>query len=105
MSGAAVDVATSDEILAEQKAAANPRAPLTTNTGLDARAWYRGKSTTIGDTRKVAEQLTSQTISQADTLKADAARNLLLTSIATLILLLVLLISAVLARPLRTATR
>ena len=56
-------------------------------------------STTIGDTREVAGQLTGQITDRADTLKSDASRSLLLTSIATLVLLLALLISAVLARP------
>ena len=58
-------------------------------------------STTIDDTRQVTGHLVSQVSSQADTLKSNATRNLLLTSTAALILLLVLLISAVLARPLR----
>jgi hypothetical protein len=57
-------------------------------------------STTIGDTRKVADQLDGQITVRANTLKANATKSLLLTSIATLILL-VLLISAVLARRLR----
>ncbi len=58
-------------------------------------------STTIGDTRKVADQLAGQITDQANTLKSNATKSLLLTSIATLVLLLLLLISAVLARPLR----
>jgi nitrate/nitrite sensing protein/HAAS domain-containing protein len=101
VSGATVDVTGSAEILAEQTAAASPSAPLTGNAGLDAGRWYRGMSTTIGDTRKVTGQLAAQVSAQADTLKSNATRNLLLTSTATLILLLVLLISAALARPLR----
>jgi hypothetical protein len=56
-------------------------------------------STKISDTRTVAGQLTSQITDRANTLKSDATRSLLLTSIATLVLLLVLLISAALARP------
>jgi hypothetical protein len=51
--------------------------------------------------RTVTGQLTGQITSRANTLKSDATRSLLLTSIATLVLLLVLLISAVLARPTR----
>jgi hypothetical protein len=98
VAGPAVDRAGAQEALA----VASPSAPLTTNTGLDAAAWYDNMSTTIGDTREVTGQLASQISSQADTLKSDAAKSLLLTSIATLILLLVLLITAVLARPLRT---
>jgi hypothetical protein len=100
VSGAAVDIASSSEILAEQQAAARPSVPLTRN-GLDAGTWYRDMSTTIDDTRKVTGRLDSQLSSQADTERSHATRNLLFSGIATLILLLVLLISAVLARPLR----
>jgi hypothetical protein len=60
VSGQLVDIATSDGILAEQRAATSPRKPLTGETGLDAATWYRDKSTTIRDTRKVTGQLTSQ---------------------------------------------
>jgi hypothetical protein len=100
VSGAAVDIASSSEILAEQQAAARPSVPLTRD-GLDAGTWYRNMSTTIDDTRKVTGRLDSQLSSQADTARSHATRNLLFSGIATLILLLVLLISAVLARPLR----
>jgi len=55
-------------------------------------------STTIADMREVAGQLAGQVTGQADTLKSNATRSLLLTSIATLARLLVLLTSAVLAR-------
>ena len=58
-------------------------------------------STTVGDTRKVAGQAVDQLISRANTLKSNATKSLLLTSIVTL-LLLVLLLSTALARPLRT---
>jgi len=101
VSGAVVDQAAEQEALAEQAAAASPSAPLTRNTGLDAATWYADMSTTIGDTRKVADQLAGQITDQANTLKSNATKSLLLTSIATLVLLLLLLISAVLARPLR----
>jgi hypothetical protein len=57
-------------------------------------------STTIGDTRKVAGQVAGQITGQASTLKSNAAKSLLLTSTA-LVLLLVLLTSAMLACPLR----
>ena len=100
MSGAAVDIASSSEILAEQQAATRPSVPLTRD-GLDAGTWNRDMSTTIDDTRKVTGRLDSQLSSQADTARSRATRNLLFSGIATLILLLVLLISAVLARPLR----
>jgi hypothetical protein len=62
---------------------------------LTASRWYSDTSTTISDTLKVTGQLTGR----ANTLKSDATRSLLLTSTATLIVLLVLLISAALARP------
>jgi hypothetical protein len=96
VSGRLVDVAAASEILAEQEAADHPPAPL---TGTDAATWYREMSTTVGDTRKVTGQLTGQISGRANTLKSDAAKNLLLISIATGILLFLLLISAVLARP------
>jgi len=100
VAGAAVNRAAAQETLAEQEAAASPSAPLTRNTELDAVMWYGDMSTTIGDTRKVADQLDGQITVRANTLKANATKSLLLTSIATLVLLM-LLISAVLARPLR----
>ena len=100
VSGEAVDFATSNKIQAEQQAAANPSAPLTRKTGLDAATWYGEMSTTIGDTRKVADQAVGQITGRANTLKSNATKSLLLTSVVTL-LLLVLLISTALARPLR----
>jgi hypothetical protein len=113
VSGAAVDLAASWEDLAERNAAANPPAPLTGITGLDAATWYGATSTTLGDTRKIAGQLAGQITVRADTLKSNATKSLLLTSIVTLLLLLllvllllvllllVLLILTALARPLR----
>lgn len=98
--GPAVDNAAVQEAQAEQEAAASPRAPLTRNPGLDAALWYGNTNTTIGDTRKVADQLARQITDRANTLKANAAKSLLLTSSAALVLLLVLLISAVLAHSL-----
>jgi hypothetical protein len=99
VSGPAVDRASAQETLAEAAATAKPSAPLARNTGLDAATWYANMSTTIGDTRKVADQLSGQVTARANTLKANAAKALLLTIILTL-LLLVLLISTALARPL-----
>jgi hypothetical protein len=96
VSGRLVDVAAASEILAEQQAADHSPAPV---TGTDAATWYRDMSITVGDTRKVTGQLTSQISGRANTLKSDAAKNLLLISIATGILLFLLLISALLARP------
>jgi Nitrate and nitrite sensing len=101
VSGMEVDVAASMEIQAEQAAAERPSAPLRPDSGLDAAVWYRDMSTTIDDTRQVTGHLVSQVSSQAGTSRSHATRNLLLSGIATLIVLLVLLISAVLARPLR----
>lgn len=98
--GTAMDAAAAQEAAAEQAAATSPSAPLTRNTGLDAAAWASDMSATIGDTRKVADQLADQITGRADTLKANAAKSLLFTSIATAALLLVLLISALLARSL-----
>ena len=74
------------------------------NTGLDAATWYGDMSTTIGDTRKVTGQLAGQITVRADTLKSNATRSLLLTSIVTL-LLLVLLISAAAGRSLTRPPR
>jgi Nitrate and nitrite sensing/HAAS len=101
VSGNEVDVAASTEIQVEQVAAARPSAPLTPNIGMDAAEWYRDKSTTIDDTRQVTGHLVSQVSGQADTARSRATRDLLFSGIATLIVLLVLVISAVLARPLR----
>jgi hypothetical protein len=94
VSGAAVDRATALEILAEQSAATHPSAPLTGQAGLDAGTWYPEMTTTIADTRVVTGHLVGQLSGQADALKSDAIRNLLLTSMVTLLLLLVLLTSA-----------
>jgi hypothetical protein len=99
VAGLAVDRATAQEILAESAAAGRPPAPLTRNAGLDAATWYGDMSTTIGDTRTVAGQLADQITGQANTLKSNEAKTLLLTSTAAPALLLVLLICAVLARP------
>src|SRR5581483_10263479 len=95
VAGPAVDEAAAQESLAEAAATARPSKLLTANTGLDATAWYRDMSITIGDTRRVTGRLAGQVTGQADTLKSNAAKSLLLTSIA-LVLLLVLLTTAVL---------
>jgi hypothetical protein len=100
VSGPQVDSAATQQILAEAIGTSARATPLTAHgSGLTATRWYGDMSTTIGDTRKVAGQLTGQITDRANTLKSDANRRLLLTVIATLVLLLVLLISAVLARP------
>jgi hypothetical protein len=69
----------------------SPSASLTRKAGLNAATWYGDSSTTIADMRTVARQLVDQITGRADTLKSDATRSLLLTSIATLALLLLLL--------------
>jgi hypothetical protein len=90
VSGPQVDAAAAQEQLAEALGNSAHATPLTAHgSGLTASRWYAGMSTTIGDTRKVAGQLTSQITGRANTLKSDATRSLLLTSIATLVLLLV----------------
>jgi Nitrate and nitrite sensing len=100
VSGTPQSAAAFQEQLAQQIAAQNPAAPLTAHgSGLNAQSWYTSQSAAIDATRTVTGQLTGQTTSRAGTLKSDATRSLLLTSIATLVLLLALLISAVLARP------
>jgi hypothetical protein len=100
VSGPAVDRASMQETLAEAAATAKPSAPLTRNTGLDAATWYGNMSTTIDDTRQVADQAAGQITVRADTLKSNATRRLLLTSIITLLILVLLFLTA-LARPLR----
>ena len=97
VAGAAVNHAAAQETLAMYEAGASPSAPLNRNAGLDAVTWYGDMSTTIGDTRQVVGQLAGQITGQANTLKSNAAKSLLLTS-ATLALLLMLLISAVAAK-------
>jgi len=100
VSGAQVDAAAAREQLAEALGTPPHATPLTAHGGgLTASRWYGEMSTKISDTRTVAGQLTSQITDRANTLKSDATRSLPLTSIATLVLLLVLLISAALARP------
>ncbi len=63
-------------------------------------------STTIGGTRKVANQLVGQVTARAGALRSHATRRLVLTSIVTLgLLLLVLLISAAVGRSLTRPPR
>jgi hypothetical protein len=100
VSGSAVDSASVQETLAEAAATAKPSAPLTRNTGLDAATWYGNISTTIDDTRKVADQAVGQITARANALNSNATKRLLLASIVTLLLLLLLIVTA-LARPLR----
>jgi Nitrate and nitrite sensing len=100
VSGSAIDSASAQETLAMAAATANPSVPLTRNPGLDAATWYGDMSTTIDDTREVAEQAAGQITVRADSLNSNATRRLLLTSIITLLLLALLIVTG-LARPLR----
>jgi signal transduction histidine kinase len=99
VSGAQVDVAASNEILAEQMAATVPNAPL--NTQLKADNWNADMTLTIQDTQKVANQLTQAITSRANALRSNATTDLLVTSLVTLLLLLlVVLVSTIVARSL-----
>ena len=99
VSGAAVDVAASDEILAEQIAGNTPSASL--NSRLNAKNWTTDMGVTIDDTRTVVNQLTAATSARASTLRSDATTDLLVTSLVTLLLLLlVVLVSTIVARSL-----
>jgi len=103
VSGAAVERTLEAEARAE---AGIPVARLTGRFGLDAATWYGDMSTTIGDTREVANQLVGQVTTRAGALRSDATTRLVLTSIATLgLLLLVLLISAAVGRSLTRPPR
>ena len=102
VSGAAVDRALAGEARAE----AVPVARLKGRFGLDAATWYADMSTTIGDTREVANQLVGQVTARAGALRSHATRRLVLTSIVTLgLLILVLLISAAVGRSLTRPPR
>jgi hypothetical protein len=102
VSGAAADRALAWAAHAE----AVPGTQLNGRFGLDAATWYADMSTTIGDTREVANQLVGQVTARAGALRSDATRRLVLTSIATLVLLLlVLLISAAVGRSLTRPPR
>ena len=103
VSGVAVDRALEAEARAE---AGIPVAQLTGRFGLDAATWYADISTTIGDTREVANQLVGQVTARAGALRSHATTRLVLTSIVTLgLLLLVLLISAAVGRSLTRPPR
>ncbi len=93
-------------VVAETRAQAVPVAQLTGRFGLDAATWYADMSTTIGDTREVANQLAGQVTARAGALRSHATRRLVLTSIVTLgLLILVLLISAAVGRSLTRPPR
>jgi signal transduction histidine kinase len=100
VSGSYVDQASSEETLAGAAATADSGAPLT-REGLSAGTWYRNMSMTIGDTRKVADELASAVTARANFLRSQATQTLLITSVVTLVLLLlVLLVSTIVARSL-----
>ncbi len=99
VSGAPVDVASSNEILAEQMATNTPSAPLTSQ--LNPKNWNADMTTTLQDTRKVADELTASITGRADALRSTATTDLLVTSLVTLLLLLlVVLVSTIVARSL-----
>ena len=99
VSGAQVDVAASNEILAEQMAATAPNVPLRSQLKPD--NWKADMGLTLTDTRTVANQLTGNITSRADKLRSDATTDLLVTSLVTLLLLiLVVVVSTIVARSL-----
>jgi signal transduction histidine kinase len=102
VSGLQVDQAASEERLAISQASKTPPLPLTQpNVHFTATDWYNNMAVTIGDVRKVADQLTSDITARAGTLSSSATRGLVETSILTLVLLaLVLLTSTLVARSL-----
>ena len=93
VSGSGVDAASAQETLAVEMGTANPGLPLTVHASdLTAKTWYANQTATIGGVRQVADGLVANITDRAGTLRSHATRDLLLTSIVTL-LLLVLLIS------------
>ncbi len=100
VSGANVDLASSQEDLAESVSGGNSPAPLT-RSGLEAGTWYTNQGATIGDTRKVVAGLADTVTARANMLRSRATQTLLVTSVVTLLLLLlVLLVSTIVARSL-----
>jgi signal transduction histidine kinase len=94
VSGQPVDVAASEETLAEST-------PLSPHNGLTAPAWNGNMGQAITDTRTVANGLVGSISSRANTLSSQATRNLWIISLVTLVLLLlILLVSTVVARSL-----
>ena len=101
VSGSPVDVASSNEILAEQIATSAPTAPLRNNSQLNPTTWDQDMTATIGDTRTVANKLSAAVTSRASALRSQATTDLLVTSLVTLLLLLlVLVVSTTVARSL-----
>jgi signal transduction histidine kinase len=99
VSGAQVDVAASNEILAEQMATTTPNVPL--RSQLKPENWRADMTLTIEDTQKVADSLTDRITTRANALRSNATTDLLITSLVTLLLLLlVVLVSTIVARSL-----
>jgi signal transduction histidine kinase len=99
VSGAEVDVASSNEILAEQLATSQPAVPL--RIQLDPGNWNKDMTLTIGDTRMVTDDLTKRITSRANALRSSATTDLLVTGLVTLFLLaLVVMVSTIVARSL-----
>ncbi|HEX3924600.1 MAG TPA: nitrate- and nitrite sensing domain-containing protein, partial [Streptosporangiaceae bacterium] len=99
VSGARVDVAAGNEILAEQLAGSQPTKSL--RSSLDANQWNQDMSLTITDTRSVANDLAARIASRANALRSDATTDLLVTGLVTLLLLaLVVMVSTIVARSL-----
>jgi signal transduction histidine kinase len=100
VSGPKADVAATEETLAESVATTTPSAPLSQH-GLTASGWYSNMTFTIGQTRKVADQLVTTITDRANSVNSQATRNLLIISVVTvLLLLIVLLVSTIVARSL-----
>ncbi|MBV9207709.1 MAG: sensor histidine kinase [Actinobacteria bacterium] len=96
VSGPAVDGAAQYESQAEHS---KPLTPL--RSALNPGTWDSDMTTTIGDTRKAADELTSAISNRASQLRSNATTDLVVTSIVTLLLLaLVVLISTLVARSL-----
>ena len=99
VSGAEVDVASSNEILAEQLAISQPTTALRTQLNPD--NWKADMTLTLRDTRTVTNDLTSRITSRANSLRSDATTSLLVTGLVTLLLLaLVVMVSTIVARSL-----
>src|SRR5690348_12257368 len=99
VSGAEVDVASSNEILAEQMATSQPTVPLRQQLNPD--NWKADMTLTIGDTRTVTDDLTTRITNRANALRSSATTDLLVTGLVTLLLLaLVVMVSTIVARSL-----
>ena len=96
VSGSPVDLAATEETLAESTAGSS-----LSLHGLTAAQWYTNMKFTIGQTRTVANELVASISSRANSLNSRATRNLWIISLVTLVLLLlILLVSTIVARSL-----